>query len=109
MVRTVLRDGSERVLSVAMLLQLATSTSTGTSKRGRSARVGGSTNEFEEESVLSSVAQNVLHLLAFRRFAVLPDEKTRLQLGAKEQSVSVSVMIAQMRNANYLNRNLSKK
>ena len=100
-VKTILGDGSERVLSVPMLLQLATTQPVVRSDQASHAIVC---------PMMASVSRNLLKLLAFRRFAVLPEDKDRSQLFFKEKSTSVAVMIAQMRNTNYLNRNaMSKK
>jgi hypothetical protein len=40
---------------------------------------------------------------------VLPGEEARGQVLRREKAAAVAVVIAQMRNSNYLNRNLSKK
>lgn len=109
-VRTILGDGSERVLSVPMLLQLATTSSTSGSRSntGTSLNVahGRGVNGVGGVPELEEVARNLLRLLAFRRFAILPEEGGgRSQLFLKDKAVAVSVVIAQMRNTNYLKRN----
>lgn len=95
-VRAILGDGSERVLSVPMLLQMATLPAP--------TACSSATNP-ADSPMLEAVSRNLLQLLAFRRYAVLPEDRDRSQLFFKEKSVSVAVTIAQMRNSNYLKKN----
>jgi hypothetical protein len=84
-----MNDGSERVLSVPMLLQIATS----------------SNKDNNRDSLIEMISRNLLRLLSFRRFAILPDDSDRSQLFYKEKATSAAVLIAQMKNASYLKRN----
>jgi hypothetical protein len=112
-VRVILSDGTERVLSVPLLLDIAAtinSTNTITSANNTTTVNSNYNHNHQEDKnqdggMIASVSKNLLKLLAFRRFAILPDDSDRSQLFVKDRSVSVAVMIAQMRNENYLNRN----
>ncbi len=59
----------------------------------------------DRNSLLGIISQNLLKLLAFRRFAVLAEDSDRNKLFYKDKATSAAVFIAQMKNSNYLKRN----